>query len=182
MRADVVPLGVDPPEDVNVVVTVAAGAAPLRVDVTADGLLEVVQLHHTAMRVPGTLGILPRTRVGSASPLVALVLGEHAIGHGLIVGVRPVGVLYVSSEGVPSERSDEVTLLAVPTRRLSTRHDAIASYTDLPTGELRRIANFFERYRDVEEGGRQRTSGWGDVSEAHRVVMEAAARARRPVT
>ncbi|WP_226578325.1 inorganic diphosphatase [Acuticoccus sediminis] len=144
---------------------------PLSLVTDTSGRLTVDQLYHTTMRCPGNVGLIPQTIGEDGSPVHALVVGEHALAPGLIVGARPIGVLYVSGAD-----ADEMTLLCVPAARLTTRYNSVVNYKDLPRGDLRAIANFFLHYRDVEETSRPRTSGWGDVSEAHRVVTEAAAR------
>ncbi|UOM33961.1 inorganic diphosphatase [Acuticoccus sp. I52.16.1] len=123
------------------------------------------------MRCPGNVGLIPQTQGEDGRPVSALVLGEHVLAPGIVLGARPIGVLYVSgAEG------DEMTLLCVPAARLTNHYNSIVNYKDMPRADLRAIANFFVHYRDVEETSRPRTSGWGDVSEAHRVVTEAAAR------
>ncbi|WP_083659900.1 inorganic diphosphatase [Acuticoccus yangtzensis] len=165
------PFAVDPPGDINVLVTASTGALPLGVSLDAAGHLAVDRLYHTAMRCPGNLGLIPRTVGEDGRPLTALVAGEHALAPGLVVGARPIGVLYVSGAD-----GEEMVVLCVPAARLTARYDSVVNYKDLPQGELRTIANFVLHYRDVEEAARPRTAGWGDVSEAHRVVSEAAAR------
>lgn len=177
IRLDAVALGASPPDDVNVIVTASAGTEPLalRYD-DRTGTLVVSQLFHTAMRIPGTLGFIPHTLGEDADPLQAIVVTSHVLMALTVIAVRPVGVLYVSGDG-----AEEVTVLCVPASRLSQRYDRIAAYTDLPAGQLRQIAHFFQHYRDVEENGRTRTAGWGDVSEARRVIVEAAARDCQPL-
>lgn len=176
IRLDAIALGAAPPDDINVLVTSPIGAEPLalRLD-ERSGCLLVSQLFHTTMRTPGTIGVVPHTLGEAGDLLQALVVTSHLLAPGVVVAVRPVGVLYVTGEG-----AEEVTVLAVPATRLSARYDRIASYTDLPSGQLRQVAHFFQHYRDVEEHGRPRTAGWGDVSEARRAIVEAAERARQP--
>lgn len=177
-RLDGIALGAAPPDDINVVVTATVGSEPLslRLD-RVSGLLTVTRLFHSAMRYPGNHGLVPQTRSENGEPLPALVAGGPAIAPGTVIASRPVGVLYVSGEG----GAEEVTLLAVPAARLTPRYDRIINYTDLAPAQLRQVAHFFCHYRDVDEHGRARTSGWGDVDEARRAVSEAAERARRPV-
>ncbi|MBJ3777513.1 inorganic diphosphatase [Acuticoccus mangrovi] len=172
---DQIPLGDNPPGEINLFVTAPAEGEPLalRIDETS-GALTVTHLFQSAMRYPGNCGVVPHTAVEDGMPLQAMMVGTHRLAPGTIVAVRPVGVLYVTGE------VEEITLLTVPLSRLTPRYDRVASYTDLPAAELRQIAHFFCHYREVEEHGRPRTSGWGDVSEAHRTLQEAAARARRP--
>lgn len=177
IRLEGVALGAAPPDDINVVITVPAGAEPYQVGVDdPSGGLVVSQLFHSTMRAPHNLGIVPHTLSDAAAPLSAIVLSSHSLVPGLIVAARPVGVLYVSDD-----TGDEVTILAVPVRRLTARYDGIINYTDVPASQLRQIAHFFSHYRDMEEHRPARSAGWGDVNEARRVVSEAAERARPPI-
>lgn len=173
MRLADLEVGTSPPDDVNVVVTVPADARPYGGALNNAGLVEVTRLYHGPLRTPGCLGVVPATAHERGAPLDALVVCEHQLPPGVVVGVRPVGVLYVS-DGV----TDDPLLVCVPHARLTARFADVASYADLPAGRLRDIAHFFAHVREVESNGRPRTVGWGDVSEARRVVMEAAARGR----
>jgi inorganic pyrophosphatase len=176
VRLDGIALGAAPPEDVNVVLTAAAGSEPLAVELDEEtGALTVSRLFHTAMRYPANVGLIPRTRGEGGGALQATVATSHVLAPGMVIAVRPVGVLYVSGKD-----AEELTVLAVPAARVSGRYDGIRNYADIPQGQLRQMADFFCHYRDVEERGRPRSSGWGDVNEAHRVISEAAERARRP--
>lgn len=177
LRLDRIPLGAAPPEDVNVLVTAGAGVEPYALRVDDDsGALTVTQLFHSAMRYPANVGMVPHTLGETGDPLQAAVLTEHVFAPGMVVAVRPLGVLYVSGD-----EGEDIIVLSVPSARLSRRYDAMADYTDVPSGQLRQIAHFFCHYRDMEERSRARSSGWGDVSEARRVIREAARRARDPV-
>lgn len=160
----------------NVVVTAPAGGEPYAAAVDpATGAITVTALFTTAMRFPGSYGFLPATANEAGGRLAALLVTGHALAPGLVVPARPVGLLYVAGEG-----GDERTVIAVPAGRLTGRFERVRNYTDLPQGQLRQIAHFFAHFRDLEEAGRARPSGWGDVSEARRAILEAAERARRP--
>jgi len=177
IRLEGIALGAAPPDDVNVVVTAGTGAVPyaMRFD-EVSGALVVTQLFHSAMRYPVNVGLIPHTLAETGDPLQAAVVTEHVFAPGMVVAVRPLGVLYVSGD-----EGEDIVVLTVPSARLSRRYEPVATYTDLGQGQLRQIAHFFCHYRDMEERSRPRNSGWGDVSEAQRVIREAAQRARRPV-
>ena len=178
IRLDGVSLGAAPPDDINVLVTVPVGAEPFSVRVDdISGALTVSQLFHSTMRAPASLGVVPHTLSGTADLLQAMVLTSHTLIPGMVLAARPVGVLYVGDEA-----GEEMTVLAVPASRLTTRFDKITNYTDVPAGQLRQIAHFFCHYRDLEERHPPRNTGWGDVNEARRVVVEAAERAREPMS
>lgn len=177
IRLDAVALGASPPDDINVIVTAPAGNEPYAVRVDeGTGALTVTHMFNSLMRLPGNLGVIPHTLGDTADPLQALFYCDHVMAPGMVVAARPIGVLYVTDDG-----SDEVTVLVVPAVRLTRRYDGIRNYADLPVARLRQIAHFFCHYRDLEEHRPQRTSGWGDVNEARRVVLEAAGRPLQPM-
>ncbi|MEM9221452.1 MAG: inorganic diphosphatase [Pseudomonadota bacterium] len=177
IRLDALSLGAAPPEDINVLITNPKGAEPVAVRPDEiSGAMIVTRLYHSTMHMPANHGLVPHTLTDNAEPLEAVVLGSHALAPGLVVAARPVGVLYVSSDG-----ADDVTVLAVPASRLSDRYDGIKNYTDVAAAQLRQIAHFFRHFRDMEEPRAARSAGWGDVSEARRAVLEAAERKRHPV-
>ena len=177
VQLDGISLGAAPPDDVNVFVTAGAGAEPYaaRVD-EASGALTVTQLYHSAMRYPVNVGLVPHTLSETADPLAAAIVSEHVFAPGMVVAVRPVAVLYVAGDD-----GDDLVVLSVPSARLTRRYEGVTRHTDLGQARLRQIAHFFCHYKDMEERSRPRTSGWGDVSEAHRVIREAATRARSNV-
>lgn len=174
IRVEAVPLGRSPPDEINIVVTHPAGTAPMAV--TPDptcGALAVDRLYQTAMHCPGTLGLLPQTRLESGSPLTAFLPIEDAIPAGFVMACRPVGV--VSVTGVDA---DTETVLAVPVSRVAARFDRVKTYTDIGAPLLRRFAHFLTHCQDLEDDQVPRSAAWGDVNEARRVITEAAQRAR----
>ncbi|MEM8852667.1 MAG: inorganic diphosphatase [Pseudomonadota bacterium] len=166
-------LGVDPPDDINAFVTCPSGTEPMQIGLDqATGAFTLQAVYNTAMRTPGNLGLVPRTAGEDGAPLNIMIVGLAALPVGTVVGVRPLGVLYVISE------AEEETVLAVPAPRIATRFEGVANYADLPTSLLRQVEHFAAHYRDEDAGLAPRSCGWGDVNEARRVVREAAHRAR----
>lgn len=174
IRLDTLSLGERPPEEVNVVVTQPPGSDPLTVAVDPkSGVVRVDRLHDTAMRVPGTLGLIPRTRVEGGRALSAFLPIAHQIAAGLVLSVRPIGVVYLSGAD-----HDLVTIVAVPVSRVGARYDKIRSYTDIPGAQLRQLSHFLSHMADLEDDQQLLSAAWGDVSEAHRIIEEAARRAQ----
>ena len=77
------------------------------------------------------------------------------------------------------EGGGDEKVLAVPSRKLTQRYDKVASYSDLPAISLQQIEHFFVHYKDLEPGKWVKLQGWGDVSEAHRLIAEAIDRAKK---
>src|SRR5262245_54128429 len=62
MRIDAIPIGLNPPEDVNVIVEVPIGGEPIKYEMDkAAGTLVVDRFLHTPMRYPGNYGFVPHT-------------------------------------------------------------------------------------------------------------------------
>ncbi|MEM6847704.1 MAG: inorganic diphosphatase [Pseudomonadota bacterium] len=178
LRLDALALGHAPPDDINVLVTSRSGAEPIALAWDAPtGALTVSQLFHTTMRAPGNLGIIPRTQGENGEPLQALVVTSHEVPSGIVLPARPIGVVIVQAT---TSASPDVTVVALPSPRLTRRYDPVATYRDLPAGHLKQLEHFLTHYRDLEEPSREPIAGWGDLSEAKRIILEAAERIRGP--
>ena len=175
MRIEAIPIGSDPPHDVNVVVEVPIGGEPIKYELDmAAGTLVVDRFLYTAMRYPGNYGFIPHTLSGDGDPCDVLVANTRAIAPGAVMSVRPVGVLLMEDEAGQDEK-----IVAVPSRKLTARYERIRSYTDLPDITVRQIEHFFEHYKDLEPGKWVKVVRWGGPEDAKRLIEEGIERARR---
>jgi len=178
MRIDAVPIGSNPPHDVNVIIEVSTGGEPIKYEMDkAAGALVVDRFLYTPMRYPGNYGFIPHTLSGDGDPCDVLVANTRAIVPGAIISARPVGVLIMEDDGGQDEK-----IIAVPSRRLTARYNGIARYTDMPAITLQQIEHFFAHYKDLEAGKWVRIVRWGDMEEAHAMIEAAIARANAPKT
>ena len=172
MRIEAIPIGSDPPHDVNVVIEVPIGGEPIKYELDkAAGTLVVDRFLYTAMRYPGNYGFIPHTLSGDGDPCDVLVANTRAIAPGAVMSARPVGVLLMEDEAGQDEK-----IVAVPSRKLTARYDRIQNYTDLPDITVRQIEHFFEHYKDLEPGKWVKVIGWGDAAEARRLIAQGAVR------
>jgi len=75
MRIDLVPVGDDPPNSINVIIEVPVGGEPIKYEMNkAAGTLFVDRFLHTSMRYPGNYGFVPHTL--SATTLRDLAPGQ----------------------------------------------------------------------------------------------------------
>ena len=94
MRIDAIPIGINPPEDVNVVIEVPIGGEPIKYEMDKEaGTLFVDRFLHTSMRYPGNYGFVPHTLSGDGDPIDVLVCNTRALIPGCVINVRPIGVL-----------------------------------------------------------------------------------------
>jgi inorganic pyrophosphatase len=175
MRIDAIPIGDNPPEDVNVVIEVEIGGEPIKYEMDKEaGTLYVDRFLYTAMRYPGNYGFVPHTLSDDGDPIDVLVSNTRPIVPGAVINVRPVGVLRMEDNAGGDEK-----IIAVPSPRLTKRYVNVHNYTDMPQITLEQIEHFFQHYKDLEPGKWVKISGWGDAEEAKQLIVEAIAREKR---
>ena len=175
MRIDAIPIGRNPPYEVNVIVEVPVGGEPIKYEMDKEsGALVVDRFLYTSMRYPGNYGFIPHTLSGDGDPCDVLVANTRAIAPGAIMNVRPVGVLVMEDDGGQDEK-----IIAVPSSKLTQRYDRVANYTDLPEITIKQIEHFFEHYKDLEPGKWVKIIRWGDAEDAHRLIREGIERAAK---
>jgi inorganic pyrophosphatase len=176
MRLDAIAIGNDPPQDVNVIVEVPIGGEPIKYELDkAAGTLVVDRFLHTPMRYPGNYGFVPHTLSDDGDPIDVLVANTRPIVPGAVINVRPIGVLKMEDDAGGDEK-----IIAVPVPKLTKRYAHVHEYSELPEITLLQIQHFFTHYKDLEPGKWVKLIGWGDATEARRLITEAIARARRP--
>jgi inorganic pyrophosphatase len=174
MRLDAIPIGKNPPDDVNVVVEVPIGGEPIKYEMDkAAGTLFVDRFLYTPMRYPGNYGFIPHTLSDDGDPIDVLVANTRPIVPGAVINVRPIGVLLMEDDGGGDEK-----IIAVPSPKLTPRYADMHNYVDLQQSTIDRIQHFFQHYKDLEPGKWVKLLGWGDAAEARRLIDEAIVRAR----
>ena len=175
MRIEAIPLGIDPPREVNVIIEVPVGGEPIKYEMDKEaGTLVVDRFLYTAMRYPGNYGFIPHTLSDDGDPCDVLVANTRAIVPGAVMSVRPVGVLFMEDEAGGDEK-----IIAVPTSKLTQRYDKVKNYDDLPDITLQQIQHFFEHYKDLEGGKWVKVLRWGDAAEAQKLILEGIERAKK---
>jgi inorganic pyrophosphatase len=174
MRLDALPIGKNPPHDVNVVIEVPLGGEPIKYEMDKEsGALVVDRFLHTSMHYPGNYGFIPHTLSQDGDPCDVIVANTRAIAPGAVMSCRIVGVLLMEDEAGGDEK-----LLGVPSSWLTKRYEAIQDYRDLPEITLQQIEHFFANYKTLEPGKWVKILRWGDAEEARRVVLEGIERAK----
>ncbi|MCW5698098.1 MAG: inorganic diphosphatase [Bauldia sp.] len=174
MRLDAIPIGKNPPHDVNVIIEVPIGGEPIKYELEkASGALIVDRFLYTPMRYPGNYGFIPHTLSGDGDPCDVLVASTRAIVPGAVISARPVGVLLMEDNAGMDEK-----IVAVPSRHLTQRYDRVLAFADLPDITLKQIEHFFEHYKDLEPGKWVKIHGWRDADEAKALIEAGIARAK----
>jgi inorganic pyrophosphatase len=174
MRIDAIPIGTDPPNDVNVIIEVPVGGEPIKYELDkGSGTLFVDRFLYTPMRYPGNYGFIPHTLSADGDPIDVLVCNTRAIFPGAVMNCRPVGVLVMEDDGGGDEK-----VIAVPSARITQRYERVRNVADLPEITIKQIEHFFSHYKDLEPGKWVKIHHWGDADEARRMIVDAMARAK----
>lgn len=184
MRIDKIPVGRNPPWDLNVLIEIPMNSLPVKYELEKEsGAMFVDRFLHTAMYYPCNYGFLPHTLAEDGDPVDVLVAGSYAVEPGCVLRARPVGVLRMEDEAGPDEK-----IMSVPTNDLSPFYRDIKTYEDLPPILIEQVGHFFAHYKDLEKKKWVKITGWGGPEEAASIIERSmgrwskAAAARRPST
>jgi inorganic pyrophosphatase len=174
MNIDAIPIGRNPPDDVNVIIEVPLGGEPIKYEIDkASGALFVDRFLYTPMRYPGNYGFIPHTLCGDGDPLDVLVMNSRPLVPGAVVRSRPLGVLFMEDDGGEDEK-----ILAVPVHKLTRMYDGVNDIGDMQPIQLERVKHFFSHYKDLEPGKWAKIDSVGDLAAARKVIADAIERAK----
>ena len=175
MRIDAIPIGNNPPEDVNVIIEVPVGGEPIKYEMDKEaGTLFVDRFLYTPMTYPGNYGFVPHTLSGDGDPVDVLVCNTRQLVPGCYINVRPIGVLIMEDNAGEDEK-----IIAVPMPKVTRRYEDVHNYTDLPEITLQQVQHFFEHYKDLEPGKWVKIGGWHDAARARQMITEGIERAKK---
>jgi inorganic pyrophosphatase len=164
-----IPIGENPPYDVNAVIEIPQGGEPVKYEMDkASGALFVDRFLHTAMFYPGNYGFIPHTLADDGDPLDIVVVGPTPVVPGAVIRCRPIGALKMRDEAGGDEK-----VLAVPVDALHPFYRDVGSWRDLPVILTEQIAHFFMHYKDLEKGKSVQMDGWADPDETAELIRTA---------
>ena len=169
-----IPIGRNPPHEVNVIIEIPQGGAPVKYEVDKEsGAMFVDRFLHTAMFYPANYGFIPHTLSEDGDPIDCMVGGPTPVVPGVVLRSRPIGALLMEDEKGIDEK-----ILAVPVDELHPFYKQISSYRDLPEIMLEQISHFFQHYKDLEKGKWVKVLRWAEVSEAADLIRAGIERAK----
>jgi len=151
--------GPDAPETIHAVVECLKGERnkyEYDKDIPAVVLDRVL---HSNVHYPSDYGFIPQTWYDDDDPLDVLVLVEDATFPGCVIEARPVALMGMDDGG---EQDDKV--IAVPTE--DPRYDHIEDLDDIPQQTRDEITEFFDTYKNLEEGKNAEVLDWEDKAAA----------------
>ncbi|MEE4210521.1 MAG: inorganic diphosphatase [Parvularcula sp.] len=168
MRISEIAPGVNPPEDINVIIEVPLGNEPIKYEIDkASGAMFVDRFLYTSMRYPCNYGFMPHTLSGDGDPVDVMCLGNRPLVPGAVLRARPIGVLMMEDEAGIDEK-----ILAAPHPKLTRWYDNIKTYEDVQPILRDRIWHFFEHYKDLEPNKWVKVLEWRDKEHAEELIRQ----------
>jgi len=167
MNLDRVTPGSHAPNEINVIIEIAAHKDPVKYEIDKPtGAMFVDRFLGTAMYYPCNYGYVPQTLSLDGDPVDVMVVAPLPIQSGAVIECRPIGVLKMEDDG-----GVDAKVLAVPIDKLTPLYREVHSFRDMPEETLDRLSHFFQHYKDLEKGKWVKISGWADVEEAKKEII-----------
>lgn len=108
------------------------------------GLLKLDRVLSTSVQYPANYGFIPKTYAEDEDPLDVLVLCQETIDQGIIVEVRPIGVMIMEDGGQLDQK-----IIAVPLK--DKVYSSYNKIEDMPEHVMIEMEHFFNIYKAFEE-------------------------------
>ena len=147
-----VPIGLDPPEHLNVIIETPRGSKnKYEISKEFAGVL-LDRVLHSSVMYPVEYGAIPQTLYDDGDPLDAMVLVSDPTFPGIVLQARPIGVMKMIDQGEVDNK-----LLMVAEGDPKYRH--VQSLKDISEHQLKEIAHFFQTYK-ILENKKTEVNGW----------------------
>ena len=158
--------GPNPPEEIYAVVECLKGERnKYEYDKDVPGVV-LDRALHSNVHYPSDYGFIPQSYYDDEDPFDVLVLVEDQTFPGCIIETRPVALMRMDDDG---EKDDKV--IGVPSE--DPRYDHIEDVDDITRQQKDEISEFFETYKNLEEGKETETLGWEDRQAAYDTIEHA---------
>lgn len=139
-----VSLGDKVPEEFNTIIEIPRGSLNKYEIDKETGLIALDRVSHTAQIYPVDYGFAPQTLWDDDDALDVVVLSTAPLFPGILVRVRPIGLMKMIDSG---ESDDKV--IAVPAK--DPRWDDVKNIGDANKHQLKEIKHFFETYKNLQD-------------------------------
>ena len=151
---------------VNTVVEISEGSN-LKIEWNRElACFELDRVEPKIFAKPCNYGFIPGTLDGDGDELDTLIVSPEPLPMGLLLKVKVVGVLNFIDDG-----EDDHKIVCVPADDRNN-NDSINSLADLGLRWQEQVSHHFSHYKDLKESSSTQVVGWGDVSEAKKIIKE----------
>jgi inorganic pyrophosphatase len=132
-----VPIGENAPEEINVIIEIPKGSHNKYEVDKETGMIKLDRANYNASPYPCEYGFVPQTLWEDGDAVDVLLLATYPIHPGILVNVRPVGIMEMTDGG---ESDDKIICVPVDDRRWEN----VKNIEDLNQHTLQEFKHFFE--------------------------------------
>jgi len=122
------------------------------------GIIALDRVYHSTQDMPFDYGFVPQTLWDDGDALDVIVLTTHPLNVGIMLKVRPVGVMRMTDTG-----ESDAKVIAVPVK--DARWADVQDLKDVNKHTLKEMEHYFSTYKNIE-GKVVTIDGFGDKAEA----------------
>lgn len=131
-------------EEMNVIVEINKGSKNKYEVDKKTGLIALDRTLHTAQDFPFDYGFVPQTLWDDGDPLDVIILTTYPLLPGILVQVRPVGIMDMNDSG-----DSDAKIIAVPVG--DPRWNDVKDLGDVNKHTLKEIEHFYATYKQVQK-------------------------------
>jgi len=139
-----IPLGDKAPEEFTAIIEIPRGSLNKYEIDKETGLIALDRVSHTAQVFPCDYGFAPQTLYDDGDALDVIVLSTEPLYPGIVVHVRPVGLMKMIDSG---DRDDKV--IGVPVK--DPRWEEVQDIGHVNQHVLKTFKHFYENYKKLQD-------------------------------
>lgn len=146
-------------ESINVIIEIPRGSKNKYEIDKKLGLVALDRAAHTAQDFPFDYGFIPQTWWEDEDPVDVIVLATFPIHPGVLVRVRPVGIMHMIDCGDVDDK-----IIGVPVD--DPRWEDVKNIKDVNKHTLKEMQHFYENYKKLQPGKTVEITGFSDAAAA----------------
>ena len=151
---------------INVVIEIPQGSSH-KIEWNRDlAAFQLDRVEPSIFAKPTNYGFIPQTLDEDGDELDALIITDEPLPTGIFLEAKVIGVFRFVDGG---EVDDKIIVVPADDRNTG---DSITSLDDLSPALLKQIEHHFTHYKDLKKPGSTVSNGFGDVSEAKKIIHE----------
>ena len=129
---------------INVIIEIPKGCCNKYEIDKETGLIALDRAMHTAQSYPVDYGFVPQTYWDDGDALDVIVLTTFKLAPGILVKIRPLGILRMTDDGDADDK-----LIGVPAS--DPRWDGVLDKDDINPHTIKEITHFFSTYKNLQD-------------------------------
>jgi inorganic pyrophosphatase len=166
--------GIQPPEDINVVIEISKGSN-IKYELNLDnGLLYVDRILSVEMVYPFNYGFIPQTIENldddfkNIDNLDAFVIGIDSLQPLSVINCTPIGIIFTEDQdGLDSK------IIATPISKIGDWSNMGGDINDSNLHFLNKLKHFIEHHKDLEKDKFVKIREFGNKEKSKQIILEA---------